>query len=296
MELPERGISLSDLQQTTALLLRSGASIAELNTVRACLSQVKAGGLARAAGGATVLCLALSDVLGNPLSVIGSGPCLETVRDRTRALDILQARGVAESVPDAVLALLRTAASEPGQSAQLTMTHVILGDIWTALEAAREAAEAEGLKPAVLTGWLEGEAREVGRVFGALARDLPRVQEETGIDCYIAGGETTVTVRGPGKGGRSQELACCAAMAMSGIADVALLAAGTDGTDGPTDAAGAIVDGGTASLAQAAGCDLSTALRENDTYPALAAAGSLLITGPTNSNVGDIVVIVKRET
>lgn len=292
MELPEDGISLHDLQETTALLLRAGAPIRELNAIRACLSKIKAGGLARAAGNATVLCLALSDVLGNPLDVIGSGPCVETPRNPQRALDILANRGVIDAAPAAVARLLKADPGDRPPTPSRAADHVIVGDIWTALNAARDAAISRGLRPLVLTGWLEGEAREVGTVFGALARDLPKANLDTGIDCYIAGGETTVTVRGSGKGGRSQELAAAAALTMAGTEGVALLAAGTDGTDGPTDAAGGLVDGSTSALARARGHDITLALTANDTYRALAEAGALVITGPTLSNVGDLVVVV----
>jgi hydroxypyruvate reductase len=292
MELPEEGITLADLQSTTSQLLKTGAPIEELNSVRACLSKIKAGGLARAAGEATLVCLVLSDVLGNSLDIIGSGPCMPTARDHSRALAIVQERGIASSVPRSVLDLLESPLPQT-DLAKPAVKHVILGDIWTAIEAAQREALSRGLHPLILTGWLQGEAREAGGLFGAIARDLPRTHQETGIDCFIAGGETTVTVSGPGKGGRSQELAAAAALQMRGIEGVALLAAGTDGTDGPTDAAGAVVTGDTAGRAISTGHDLAASLRKNNCYPALAAADALLLTGPTNTNVGDLVVTVR---
>jgi glycerate 2-kinase len=347
MELPQEGITLEDLRVTTDLLLRAGAPIEELNTVRACLSQVKAGGIARAADPAWVLCLALSDVLGNPLNIIGSGPCMETPVDAASALDIIRRHGLEVAVPERVLALLEEIRNRPTTNDQrpteegergkrkeerdndeppttqrpnnpatqqpvfpnaqrpndpttqraywepiYRVRHVIIGDIWTAVNAAKEAASKRGLRPKVVTGSLQGEAREAGRVYGGIGRDMLETFLEDGVNCFIAGGETTVTVRGQGKGGRSQELACAAAPLLEGIYDVALLAAGTDGTDGPTDAAGGLVDGDTMLRALARGVSLDAALQENDCYTFLEAVGGLIKTGPTHSNVGDLIILV----
>ncbi len=291
MELPEAGISLDDLRATTDALLRCGAPIGELNTVRATLSRLKAGGLARLASPARVVALVLSDVLGNPLEVIGSGPCVARQANPAEARRVLELRGIWDRVPQAVHDRIANATA-PGVPSGPAAEHAIIGDIRTALDAAREAAIAAGLRPLVLTGWLQGEAREVGGVFGAMLRDLPRTATDTGTDCLIAGGETTVTVRGSGKGGRSQELALAAAMAAAETPDVALLAGGTDGTDGPTDAGGALVDGLTAARGTEAGRDARAALAENDAYPYLDASGALVKTGPTHSNVGDLVIAV----
>jgi glycerate 2-kinase len=290
MELPQEGITLDDLRATTDLLLRAGAVIEELNAVRACLSQLKAGGLARAARPAQVLCLVLSDVLGNPLHVIASGPCMETPVDHRAAQAILKRYDICDAVPTNVNAHLVTLS--PCHPVTSSPPHVIIGDIWTALRAARDEAARRGLRSCILTGWVTGEAREVGKVFGGIARDLPRALAETGTDCYIAGGETTVTVRGKGRGGRSQEIACAAAPLLAGVENVALLAAGTDGTDGPTDAAGGLTDGGTLARAREKGLSVEAALRENDAYPFLEAVGGLLKTGPTFSNVGDLILMV----
>jgi len=292
MELPHEGITLGDLREATDLLLRAGATIDELNTVRACLSQLKAGGLARAAHPATVVCLVLSDVLGNPLHVIGSGPCVDTPVNPQAAQAILARYNLSDTIPPAVqhhLARFLPSSLPPFLPSSL---HVIVGDIWTALHAAREAANRRGLTSCILTGYVRGEAREVAQVFGGIARDLPQTYPETGINCYIAGGETTVTVRGNGKGGRSQEIACAVAPILDGVPCVALLAAGTDGTDGPTDAAGGLVTGETMEKARAAGLSVEAALRNNDAYPFLQAVGGLLLTGPTHSNVGDLVIAV----
>lgn len=308
MELPRESITLDDLRTTTDLLLRAGANIEELNEVRACLSQLKAGGLARAAYPARVVCLLLSDVLGNPLGVIGSGPCVEMAVKPAAAREVLLRYGLWEGAPASVRELLTTPL-DPSESRGTSehsprlqdgqgggrVDHILLGDIRTAIHAAREAARERGLRPCVLTGHLTGEAREVARVFGGIARDLPRTVPLNGIDCFIAGGETTVTVRGKGKGGRSQEIACTAAALMDGVKGVALLAAGTDGTDGPTDAAGGLVDGETLNRAKTAGASLEAALVHNDSYTFLQAAQALVMTGPTQSNVGDLIIVVWRE-
>lgn len=309
LELPANGLSLADLRATSDLLLRAGAPIEELNAVRSCLSQLKAGGLARAAAPARVVVLALSDVLGNPLDVIGSGPCVDAEMRPDRARAVLEARDLWNVVPEAVREriahLERTAghrpmaAGEPVAAGRATrparVTHHIVGDIWSALRAAEECARERGLRPLVLTGWLQGEAREVGKLLGGVARDLPKNAAAHGVDCLLLGGETTVTVRGEGAGGRCQELATAAATMMASTPSVGLLAAGTDGTDGITNAAGGLVDGETFGLAAARDQDAERSLRENDTYHYLAAAEGLVLTGPTHSNVGDLVVLVADE-
>ncbi len=292
MELPVEGVRLEDLQAATGLLLRAGANINELNAVRACLSRIKAGGLARAAAPARLICLVISDVLGNPLEVIGSGPCCDTGADPARARAVVEQYGLADKLPESVLEALHRRDSHersPARRASARASHVILADVWTALEAARREAERVGLNPLVLTGSLQGEAREAGAVAGAMAKDLPRTAGEREVACYLLGGETTVTVRGPGKGGRCQELAFAAARVMEGTRNGAVLAAGTDGTDGPTDAAGAVVDGSSYRRAGEAG---KRALEESSTYAALDAAGDLIRTGATQSNVNDLVMVV----
>ena len=306
MELPREGVSLDDLQAATGALMRAGATIHELNVVRACLSRLKAGGLARAAAPAQPVCLVLSDVIGNPLHVIGSGPCVEVEVHPAQARAVLKHHGVWERMPEGVRTLLERLEKEAavcgafsqqaGDSAakERAPYHFLIGDIWTALSAAREAAIRRGLQPAILTGMLQGEAREAGRVCAAIARDLPRTAPLTGINCYLLGGETTVTVRGTGKGGRSQEIACVASAMLAGVEGVTLLAGGTDGTDGPTDAAGGWADADTLQRAQMCGWTPEAALQNSDSYAYLQAAQSLLVTGPTHSNVGDLVVMVYR--
>lgn len=288
MEALVPSVSLDDLQAATRLLLCAGAPIEELNAVRGCLSSIKLGGLARAAAPAQVACLALSDVLGNRLDVIGSGPCYPGSVSGARAIEVLERRHILEEVPAKVVSALRVA---PERGQEEPPTHVIVGDIWTALEAAQHTASGLGLSPCVLTGRLEGEAREVGHVFGAVAGDLVRTAGNGGPRCFLAGGETTVTVRGSGDGGRCQELAVAASASIVKVEGVAVLAAGTDGSDGPTNAAGGLVDGGTLARARERGWTVECALSESSSHSFLEAAGDLVVTGPTGSNVGDLVIV-----
>lgn len=286
LERPAGSLTLDDLRYTTTALLRSGAPIGEVNRVRSCLSGIKAGGIARAAAPARVACLVLSDVLGNPLETIGSGPCVDCSPDPAGAINILQSRGVWEGLPRAVQEHL-LAGGLPCGGAVPRVQHIIVGDIATAVDAAVAEAHRLGLRPEVLTTNLVGEARDAGDLLGEAAVEL---SVGTGApDCLIAAGETTVTVTGSGVGGRCQELAAAAALKIRGHPGVALLAAGTDGSDGPTDAAGALVDGDTATQPG----DLIKALQDNDTYPALDRLGAILRTGSTDSNVGDVVIVVR---
>jgi glycerate-2-kinase len=293
MELPQGDITLDDIQETTTALLRCGADITELNSVRACVSRLKAGGLARLIAPAKAVCLVLSDVLGNPLEAIGSGPCVLGSGACHRALRVLQKYGLAGTVPASVLEAAEQAASaETSGSGMEPVPHVIVGDIRTALDAASVSAERLGYHPIVVTGLMRGEAREVALTLAGAARDLPILKGRSGLDCLIFGGETTVTVHGDGLGGRCQEIAAAAIPVLAGVENVALLAAGTDGTDGPTDAAGALVEGSTARRVAAAGLSVAESLAQNDTYPLLDRTGALIRTGPTGSNVGDIVIAV----
>jgi hydroxypyruvate reductase len=291
---PVPPVTLAEKQGVTRLLLRAGATINELNAVRKHLSRFKGGQLARAAAPARVLTLVLSDVIGDPLDVIGSGPTAPDPTSFAGALDVLAARGVRDAAPRAVLERLEAGrrgevpeTPKPGDPLFERVTHVVVGNNQVVVEAAAQAAASLGYPAHVLTRALQGEAREVARDLIERARALPAPA------CVIAAGETTVTVRGQGQGGRCQELALSAALALELDGQTVVLAAGTDGTDGPTDAAGAIVDGGTRGRAEAAGCDSRAALDANDSHRALAAAGELLVTGPTNTNLLDLYVVVR---
>jgi len=299
MTLPVEGVTLADMQALTGALLRSGAPIGALNTVRKHLSQVKGGQLARAAYPATVITLIVSDVVGSPLDVIASGP---TVPDPTSAADAraaLEQYGVWDAAPasirqhlDAAIAGARADTPKPDDPVFERVHNVIVADNAAAAEAAQARAEALGLHAAIVTTFLEGEAREVAIALAGIGKEIAAHNRPFARPaCLLFGGETTVTVRGTGRGGRNQELALSAALALEGTRDILLASLATDGGDGPTDAAGGLVDGGTVGRAAAQGRAARAALADNDAYPLLAAAGDLLVTGPTNTNVNDLVAL-----
>ena len=291
---PAEPITLEEKQIVTRLLLEAGATIGELNTVRKHLSRFKGGLLARRAQPATVITLALSDVVGDPLDVIASGPTAPDSSTYADALEVLDAHGVSGQAPRAVIERLRAGARgeieetpKPGDRLFARVTNLVIGNNALVVEAAAAAAERLGYRPYVLTRALQGEAREVGRELVERARLLP------GPVCMLAGGETTVTVRGGGRGGRCQEAALAAALSMKADEDLVVLAAGTDGTDGPTDAAGGLVDAGTLGRGRAAGRDAARALGDNDAYRFLGASGDLVVTGPTNTNLLDLYLALR---
>ena len=293
---PVPGITLTEKQAATSLLLASGADIGEMNCVRKHLSRLKGGGLARAAAPARVATIVLSDVVGDPLDVIASGPTVPDPSSFGDALEVLRRRGLVDRVPGTVrLRLLAGARGElpdtpkPGDPLSRRCRALLGATNRLALDAAARRACALGYRPLVLTTTLTGEAREIGGMLAALAREVRSSERPVAPPCcLLSGGEPTVTLRGNGKGGRNQELALAAAFGLEKLPGVALLAAGTDGTDGPTDAAGAICDGDTLARARADGIDPARHLENNDAYPLLAATGDLLITGPTRTNVMDL--------
>ena len=299
LTLPSVGLDLADLQGTTDLLLRSGATIVELNTVRKHLSQIKGGGLARLAGGARVASLILSDVVGDPLDVIASGPTVPDPTTFSEAVTILDRYGLAGSVPPAVRRHLQAGlrgqlpeTPKAGAALFARVHNLIVGSNRLAAEAAAQEALARGFNALLLSTFVEGEAREVALVAAALAKEL--VHHDRPVPrpaCLVWGGETTVTVRGGGKGGRNQELALAAALAMQDLTNVLLVALGTDGTDGPTDAAGAVATGETVSRAALLGLDPHAYLADNDAYTFFDALGDLIRTGPTGTNVNDLLLL-----
>lgn len=297
---PAPGISLSALMSTTELLLRSGATIQELNTVRKHLSRVKGGQLARLAAPARVISLILSDVPGDPLDVIASGPTVPDPTTFQQAVEVLKRRELWEEVPPEVRERLAAGAKglvpetpKPGASLFQRVRNVVVGCGATAALAACRRGEELGYRTLLLTTTLEGEAREVGRVFASVARELVRWGRPLRPPALVvAAGETTVTVRGQGKGGRNQEFSLAAALGIQGLSGVVICGLGTDGRDGPTDAAGGVVDGETVARIQAAGLDPQKALAENDSHTALRAAGDLLTTGPTGTNVADLYFVM----
>lgn len=294
---PAPPITLEEKQTVTRLLLAAGATIGEINAVRKHLSRFKGGQLARAAAPARVITLALSDVIDDPLDVIASGPTAPDPTTFADAVAVLQRRGVFDTTPASVRA--RLAAGTRGEIPETPkpadplfdrVANVIIGNNALITGAAVERATALGLRVEFLTRALEGEARDVARQLVARARGMAPGT------CLIAGGETTVTVRGGGSGGRCQEFALAAAIEMAGARDLVALAAGTDGTDGPTDAAGGVVDGNTVSRGVAKGLDARRVLADNDAGRFLAATGDLVVTGPTNTNLLDLYLVVRANT
>ena len=289
LTLPAPGLALADLQALTGALLRSGATINELNTVRKHLSRIKGGNLARLAAPATLVTLILSDVVGDPLDVIASGP---TVPDPTTVSD---AQAVLERYSEnprgfrKPLGFRLRETPKPGDPAFEQAQNVVVGSNRLAALAATEKARQLGFNTLLLSTYVEGEAREVARVAAALAKGM-RAHADPLLPpaCLVWGGETTVTMRGEGKGGRNQELALAAALALDGWPGILMMALATDGTDGPTDGAGAVVTGETVARARALGLDARSALEANDSYPFFDALGDLLRTGPTGTNVNDL--------
>jgi hydroxypyruvate reductase/glycerate 2-kinase len=296
---PQDGISLADKQQTTSLLLKSGADICELNTVRKHLSRVKGGRLAEAAFPAQLLSLILSDVIGDRLDVIASGPTAADPTTYREALEVVDRYRLREQVPAPVIALLRR--GERGELAETPkagspflagVENLIIGSNRQALAAAARTAQQLGCTVSVVAEEQTGEAREVGRQLARQALAARGGKPGGERRCLLAGGETTVTVRGRGKGGRNMELALAFAMAIEGVHGMTLLSAGTDGGDGPTDAAGALVDGATIVKARELGLDPQAYLDDNNSYEFFTQVGGLLITGPTGTNVMDLQIVV----
>lgn len=298
---PKGGISLDDKQGVTAYLLKAGATINELNTVRKHLSDVKGGRLAGLAYPARLLSLILSDVIGDRLDMIASGPTSPDGTTYRMALDVLGkyrgANKIAGRVTEVLQGGLKGVFSENPKEADKVfekVENIIVGSNVMAARAAEARAIELGFATRTLSNELQGEAREVARWIAKKAMEakasLPRKDRKK--ICLISGGETTVTVKGSGKGGRNTELALAFALAIQGIQGISLLSAGTDGTDGPTDAAGAIVDGETVTKAGLLGLSASDCLANNDSYSFFRETGELLITGPTGTNVMDLQIIL----
>lgn len=300
LTLPMDGISLADLQATTDALLRSGASINDINVVRKHLDSIKGGGLARLAAPANLVALILSDVVGNPLDAIASGPTVPDTSTFADAIGVIDRFGLRDRIPDAVRARLDAGLAgtlpdtpKPGDALFDRTSTVVVGSNLLACRAAAEAAERLGYRSMILSTFVEGEAREVGRVLAGVLREVHASGLPLPRPCVIVGGgETTVTVRGSGRGGRNQELALAAAFSLSEAPDVLLASIGTDGNDGPTDAAGAWVDGTTLSRAAERGLDPRASLSDNDSYTFFQSLGDLVMTGPTNTNVNDLYLLI----
>lgn len=301
---PYPPVTLAEKQELTGLLLRAGADIQELNTVRKHLSQVKGGRLAEIAYPGRVLSLILSDVVGDKLDVIASGPTAPDESTFADAWGVIEKYGLTSRIPAATAqTLLQGARGEiretpkRGNPAFLLTENTIVAGNATAVEAARVKAAESGFEVRVISSTLEGEAREAAAYLAEEALSARRVsgsRRRAGL-CLIAGGETTVTVRGDGLGGRNTELALAFALRVEGQKGITLLSAGTDGTDGPTDAAGAFADGNTVKKARGQGIDPEDFLSRNDSYTFFKEAGGLLVTGPTGTNVMDLQIILIEE-
>jgi glycerate 2-kinase len=290
---PVPGVSLQHLRETTDALLRSGAPITDVNTVRKHLSCIAGGQLARAAAGARLVTIAVSDVIGSPAHVIGSGPTVADPSTFADALFVLRSRGI-RPPPEVTFHLQRGAAGEipdtpkPDAPFWARTSHHVVSDNSTALDALVEALVGSGYRVRVVERGVVGEAREFG---AGVVREALRAREAgAGREALVWGGETTVTVKGRGRGGRNQEAALAAAMALGGTGGIIVGFFATDGTDGPTEAAGAVVDGGTVERGARRGLDAGDALAANDSYAFLRATGDLLVTGPTGTNVNDLAV------
>ena len=299
---PAEGLTLDDKARTTALLLRTGATIHETNAVRKHLSRLKGGGLARAAAPARVVTLVLSDVVGDDLATIASGPTVPDPTTFADALDVLRRREILEDVPAAVREHLERGARgerpetpKPGGAAFRRAATRIVGSNRLSVEAAGREARRQGLRALVLTTRLEGEAREAARVLVAVLRECVESSRPAAPPlCLLAGGETTVTVRGDGQGGRNQELAVAAAPCLAGFPVPAVVASlATDGVDGASDAAGGLADDTTVARAAALGLAPADAfLAASDTRNYLGPLGDLIVTGPTGTNVVDVVALL----
>ena len=295
MTLPPDGITLGDIIATSRALMEAGADIGELNCVRKHLDQLKGGQLARVAAAAPVRALVLSDVIGDPLDVIGSGPLVPDPTTYDQAIGILHQRDVWTALPhsvrDYLLAGSRSEHPETPKAGDPCFERVdiaVIGNNALAVQGTAAEARRRGSIVEVIETPVSGEARAAGTAFAKTVLDVLRRKGRARPLCVVGGGETTVTVTGSGVGGRNLEFAAAAALAIEGMPGIAIGSLGTDGRDGPTDAAGAVVDGDTARLAREAGMDLVEHLRNNDTLRALDAAGATIRTGATGTNVMDV--------
>ncbi len=302
LPLPPDSISLKEKQKVTQLLLNAGTTIQEINTVRKHLSLTKGGQLAKLAFPATVINLILSDVVGDQLETIGSGPFVPDSSTFQDAWNVLKKFQLLTKVPPSIIRYFKKGLAgeiqetpQKGHPCFNKVTHIIVATNLTAIQAAQDKAEAYGFKPIILSSQIQGEAHELARFYGAIAREIIKSGHPAKKPiCLLAGGEPTVTVKGKGLGGRNTELALAMAMELRGLKKIIFLSAGTDGTDGPTDAAGAVVNGLTYSRALQKGISPEAHLKENDSYTFFKKAGGLLMTGPTRTNVMDLHILLAK--
>jgi hydroxypyruvate reductase len=300
LPLPAQGISLEEKQATTSLLLECGATIQEINAIRKHISRIKGGRLAGASWPAGLVTLILSDVVGDPLDVIASGPTVPDESTFEDCLAIVKKYKLESKVSPSIRNYLYQGAAgrrqdtpKPGNVCFTRTQNVIIGSNIQAIMASASEARQLDYRTLVLSSLIEGETREVAKVHAAIAKEVIRTGNPIPKPaCLISGGETTVTLRGEGKGGRNQEFVLAAAMEMKDLEASVILSGGTDGTDGPTEAAGAIADGNTIRRSCAKGMDPASYLDRNDSYNFFFKLGDLLITGPTRTNVMDLRIII----
>ncbi|MSR37122.1 MAG: glycerate kinase [Gemmatimonadetes bacterium] len=300
LTLPAGEVTLEDVREVTSLLLSSGAPIGELNAVRKHLDEIKGGGLARVAMPAPVRALVLSDVVGDPLDVIASGPLSPDPTTYADAIAVLERRALWDRVPNRVRRHLETGRDghipetpKRGDPLFAGVDVELIGSVSHALAAASARADEMGYRASIVSATVTGEARSVGRDLARRAREVREASRPVmSPAALIAGGETTVTVRGNGRGGRNQEVALGAALDLAGSPGVLVMSAGTDGVDGPTDAAGALATGSTLERARSSGLDAEDHLARNDAYAFFEALGDLVKTGPTGTNVMDVMIVL----
>jgi hydroxypyruvate reductase len=293
---PGGKLTLADLQVLTGALLASGATINEINTLRKHLEQVKGGNLARIAAPAKLVSLILSDVVGDHLDIIASGPSVPDPSTFNDALSVIDRYNLKGQVPSSIVEQLNHGINgyidetpKPGDSAFQNVSNFIIGSNRSASQAALTQAKIEGFNTLVLSNSVQGEARQVGLVFSAILRQLALYDQPISRPaCVIVGGETTVTLKGKGDGGRNQELALAAVREVSGLEQIALITLATDGGDGPTDAAGAVVTGETYHRGEGLNLDFQHFLDDNNAYNYFKPLGDLIHTGPTKTNVNDL--------
>ncbi len=304
LPLPAEGLSLEDKQKTIHVLLSCGATIQEINTIRKHLSAIKGGRLARAAYPATVISLIISDVVGDDPSYIASGPTVPDSGTFIDCLQIIDRHGIAEALPDGVIKHLETGLTDPametpaqGDPAFERAESLICCGINDAIDAAAKKSRQAGYQTLILSSTITGETREIAGMHAAIATEcLARGRPVKPPACILSGGETTVTIRGNGRGGRNQEFCLAVVKNIAGFDDIVILSGGTDGTDGPTDAAGAVVDSGTLEKAGHLNMDPDHYLLDNDAYAFFKPLKSLLMTGPTNTNVMDLrIMLIDRK-
>ena len=292
---PAPGLTLQDKRRTTNLLLRCGATIHELNTVRKHLSLVKGGLLAQSTS-AKILTFMMSDVLGDDQPTIGSGPTVPDPTTFTEAKEILENYQIWKNIPTRVRNHLEhgICGSVPETWKSKTRSHsIVLANNQTAIDGMAKEAKRLGLRPCILETPLQGEAKDLGTILGAMAKDIREFGNPVRSPaCLIVGGEPTVTVTGKGKGGRAQECVLAAAQELTGLTNVVVAGFGTDGTDGPTEVAGALVDDKTVQRAKKKGLSIESSLEKHDSYTLFKNVGGHIITGPTKTNVNDIYIIL----